>query len=223
MDGIVLVAAGGLAGETLAALRLQDPSLSVVVLDDDPGRHGTSLADAAVVGAVEDVKRYDGYGIVVCAGKGIVRRRLVDRLTGLGVRPERYVAVVHPSVAVPSSCTVGAGSILLAGVVLTCDVSVGRHVVVMPHVVLTHDDVVGDYATLAAGVVLGGGVHVGEAAYLGMNASVRENLGVGAGATLGMGAALLADLPVGETWAGVPARCLVPTGDPSAPTEIPTS
>jgi len=209
MDGIVLVAAGGLARETLAALRQQDPSLPVVVLDDDPGRRGTPLGDAEVVGAVEDVKRYDGHAIVVCAGHGVVRRRLVDRLTGLGVGPERYVPVVHPSVVVPSTCSVGGGSILLAGVVMTCDVSVGRHVVAMPYVVLTHDDVVDDYATLAAGVVLGGGVHVGEAAYLGMNASVRERLSVGAGATLGMGASLLADLPVSETWAGVPARPIV--------------
>ena len=208
MDGIVLVAAGGLARETLAAVRLQDPSLSVVVLDDDPSRHGTSLGDAEVVGSVEDVKRYDGHGIVVCAGKGVVRRRLVDRLTGLGVRADRYVPVVHPGVGVPPSCTVGGGSILLAGVVLTCDVTLGRHVVAMPHVVLTHDDLVDDFATLAAGVVLGGGVRVGEAAFVGMNAIVRENLTVGAGATLGMGAALLADLPAGETWAGIPATPL---------------
>ena len=58
---------------------------------------------------------------------------------------ERYAVLIHPSVDVPESCTVGAGSIVLAGCVLTADVRVGRHVVMMPGVVLTHDDVIEEF------------------------------------------------------------------------------
>lgn len=202
----MLVAAGGLARETIEAVRAGSPDRSVVVLDDDEQRRGTSIGGAEVVGGLADVKRYDDRAVVVCAGRGAVRRQLVGRLSGLGVTDDSYAAVVHPSVSVPPSCRVGAGSILLAGVVLTADVHVGRHVVLMPHVTLTHDDVVEDYATLAAGVALGGGVRVCEAAYLGMRAGVRERLTVGVGATLGMGSVLLRDLPADETWAGLPAE-----------------
>jgi sugar O-acyltransferase (sialic acid O-acetyltransferase NeuD family) len=210
MDGVVLVAAGGLARETLAALRASDPTRPVVVLDDDPARLGASVGDAQVVGNIEDVKRYDDHAVVVCAGKGSVRRTLVERLAALGVQSDRYASVVHPLASVPDSCSLGAGSIVLAGVVLTADVTVGRHVVLMPHVTLTHDDVVGDYATLAAGVTLGGSVHVGAGAYLGMGAGVRENLRVGEGAVLGMGSVALEDVPDDETWVGAPARTLGP-------------
>ena len=58
------------------------------------------------------------------------------------------------------TCTIGAGSVLLAHVDLTADVSVGRHVVVMPQVVLPHDVRVDDFATLASGVRVGGACHV---------------------------------------------------------------
>ncbi len=204
--GVLLVAASGLARETLGVERVLGRFRTVRVLDDDPALWGTTMDGAPVVGGLEEVKRYDEASIVVCAGHGAVRRRLVARLSGLGVGPDRYTSVIHPSVEVPAGCTVGAGTVLLARTVMTAGVSVGRHVVVMPQVTLTHDDVVEDFATLCAGVVLGGEVRVGSAAYLGMASSVRERVTVGAGATLGMGAALLHDVPAGQTWVGVPAR-----------------
>ena len=206
--GVVLVAAGGLARETLAALRAGGHDEQVVVLDDDAERWGGSLAGAPIVGGLEDVKRYDDHAVVVCAGRGSARRGLVHRLTELGVASDRYASVVHPLASVPDHCSVGAGSILLAGVVLTADVALGSHVVAMPHVTFTHDDVVDDYVTFAAGVSLGGGVHVASGAYLGMNAAVLQGVVIGADATLGMGAVLRTDVPPGETWAGVPARPL---------------
>jgi sugar O-acyltransferase (sialic acid O-acetyltransferase NeuD family) len=213
MGSLVLVAASGLAREALATLRATGKPVDAVVLDDDPARHGTELSGVDVVGGLEDVKRYDTSEVLVCAGKGSTRRALVDRLSDLGVGPDRYATVVHPSVQVPDSCVIGAGSLVLAGVVLTADVRLGGHVVVMPHVTLTHDDMVEDFATLCAGVTLGGSVRVGTSAYVGMSASVRENVTVGAESLLGMGSVLLHDLPAGETWAGCPASRLPLDGE----------
>lgn len=205
MTPLLLVAAGGLAREAIEAVRARDPERPVRVVDDDERTWGRDLHGAPVVGGLGAVDEHRDHDVVVCAGRGVARRALVERLTSAGVGPERYATVVHPDVSVPESCTVGAGSVLLAGVTLTSDVRIGRHVVVMPRVTLTHDDVVDDFATLCAGVSLGGWVRVGSGAYLGMNASVREGLGVGPDAILGMGAALTADLPARATWVGVPA------------------
>ncbi|WP_341728845.1 NeuD/PglB/VioB family sugar acetyltransferase [Brooklawnia sp.] len=207
---IILVAASGLAREAVSACRHPEWDAAEVLgyLDDDPGKAGTTIDGLPVLGDLASVTEHPGAQLVVCAGKGASRRAIVRRFAELGVTPDRYATVIDPSVHVPASCSVGAGSILLGGTVLTADVQVGAHVVCMPNVVLTHDDVLADFATLAAGVVLGGTVHVAEAAYIGMNASVREQRQVGAEATLGMGSVLLADQPAGTTWAGVPARPL---------------
>jgi sugar O-acyltransferase (sialic acid O-acetyltransferase NeuD family) len=196
---VLLLAAGGLAREVLAA---DLPDLDIVgLLDDDPSRAGTTIAGRPVLGGI-DLARERPEALLVCAGPGSARRRIVDRLDG----PQRFATAIDASVRVPPGCSIGSGSILLAGVVMTADVVIGQHVVAMPQTVFTHDDVAEDFATFAAGVRLGGGVHVGAAAYLGMGAGVRQNLRIGADATVGMGSVVLSDVPEGETWAGVPAR-----------------
>ena len=209
-NGLILVAASGLALETAEAARACGIRVEGCV-DDDVSRWG-SLAGGwlRVLGGLDTAAAQGDCELVLCAGKGVVRERMAERLRDLGVADERYATIVHPSVSLPESCSVGGGSVLLAGSVLTASVSVGRHVVVMPRVTMTHDDVIEDYATLCAGVTLGGSVRVGRAAYLGMASSVREKVTIAAQGTLGMGAVLLRDLPQGDVWAGVPARPLGP-------------
>ena len=202
---MILIAASGLAREVMVAVRAAGGYDIIGLLDDDVARHGTAVGGAPVLGAIEVALDHPDASLVVCAGSGVGRERLVRRLADLGIEDERFSTVVHPSAVLHADCELGPGTVLLANVVLTADVRVGRHVVAMPLVVMTHDDVVDEFATLCAGAVLGGGVHVGPAAYLGMNCSVRQNLRVGRGAKLGMGSALLRDLPAGATWAGVPA------------------
>lgn len=206
---LILVAASGLALEAAEAARAAGVEVRGCV-DDDEQRWGTLAGGwLPVLGGLDVLSASPDAAVVLCAGRGQARERLAGQVEEL-VGADRYGCVIHPGVAVPDSCHVGPGSILLAGTVLTASVRVGRHVVAMPHVTLTHDDLVEDFATLCAGVTLGGFVEVGRAAYLGMSSSVRERLTVGAGSTLGMGAVLLHDLPPDQTWAGVPARPVRP-------------
>jgi len=210
---LLLIGASGLAREVLSLLRTQSDPRNVLFIDDQPDLWGTSIDGVLVAGGLSEVSNHPTAQIVLCVGRGAARSALVDRLAGLGVTSGRYARVIHHSVKIPDSCRVGAGSILLAGVVLTTDVRIGDHVVVMPHVTLTHGNRVDSFATLCAGVALGGDVHIGSGAYLGMNASVRERVRIGQGTVLGMGSAVLRDVPDHESWVGVPARRLAAAAD----------
>jgi sugar O-acyltransferase (sialic acid O-acetyltransferase NeuD family) len=202
---LILVAASGLAREALEAVRAGQAYEPIGFVDDNSALWGELIDDVKVLGGLEIVRDLPDASVLLCAGWGIARETLSWRLS---VPDARYATVIHPSVDVPPSCVVGAGSILLAGCALTATVSIGRHVVAMPNVVLTHDDEIDDFATLCAGVTLGGSVRVGSRAYIGMNAGVRERGSVGRDAVVGMGAVVLGDIPGGETWAGVPAERL---------------
>jgi sugar O-acyltransferase (sialic acid O-acetyltransferase NeuD family) len=205
---LLFIGAGGLAREVIAAVRLL-PELwnPVGALDDSTALHGTLIDGVPVLGGLDQIDEHPDAAVVACianARRPLSRLSLVSRL---GLPDSRWATIVHPA-AVTSGATLGCGTVLLAGVVITTPLSVGRHVVAMPHVLITHDDVVSDGVTFAGRASLGGSVHVGESAYLGQGAMVREGVKIGSGAVIGMGAVVLQDVPAGETWAGVPARPL---------------
>jgi sugar O-acyltransferase (sialic acid O-acetyltransferase NeuD family) len=204
---LLLVGSGGLAREVAQAVRgwSEAPWELLGFLDDDPTRWGGSVGDVPVLGPSELVHEQPSASVLVCTGRPgdyASRARLVSRL---GLAADRYATVVHPTAWLSPDTQVGAGTVLLSGVVATASVRFGAHVAVMPGCVLTHDDVVDDFATLASRVVLGGSVRIGRGAYLGAGSMVREGLTVGAWSLTGMGSLVLCDVPSREMWFGSPA------------------
>ncbi len=206
---LLLLGAGGLARETLAAVReLPRVWQPVGVLDDDPARHGADVDGIPVLGGTDRIADFPDAAVVPCVAspqRPFGRLHLAQRL---GLPADRWATVVHPAASIAAGTALGAGSVLLAGVVVTAPITVGPYLVAMPHVLLTHDDDLADGVTLAGRATLAGGVLVGSGAYLGQGSLVREHVRIGIGAVIGMGAVVLSDVPDGQTWVGSPARKL---------------
>jgi sugar O-acyltransferase (sialic acid O-acetyltransferase NeuD family) len=209
MRDLLVVGAGGFARETVEAVRAinaEYPTWNLLgLLDDNPDRWGKLVGGVPVVGPIEHVHREPWAQVVLTTGRPdlYVSRPLIA--ARLGLPDKRYATIVHPTATVGTTCTIGVGSVLLAHVDLTADVSVGRHVVVMPQVVLPHDARIDDFASLASGVRVGGACHVEEGAYIGAAAALREGTTVGARALVGMGSVVLRDVPAERKWLGSPA------------------
>ena len=209
---LILYGAGGFARETAQAvhsMNLHGAKWNLLgFIDDDADRHGTIIDGTVVIGGREQVEQVPAASLVVCTGRPndyVSRMRIVRELA---VESARYATIIHPSSAVSRSSSVGSGSVLLAHVTLTADVSIGAHVAVMPQVTLTHDDAIDDFATIASGVSIGGGARVQRCAYLGAGAIIGETRTIGAFSLIGMGSVVTHDVPSNEVWAGVPARHL---------------
>ncbi|MCC7340576.1 MAG: NeuD/PglB/VioB family sugar acetyltransferase [Bryobacterales bacterium] len=117
-------------------------------------------------------------------------------------------AVRHPSAIMATSASLGAGSILMARVVVNTESRVGAGCLLNTGCVVEHHCEIGDFVHLAPGVLLGGGVKVGEGAFVGLGAMVLPGLSVGSGAVVGAGAVVIRDVAPGATVAGNPARNL---------------
>lgn len=205
---LLIIGTGGFARETASAVRADSEGRWDIVglLDDDPSRWGTVVAGSTVLGPSDAVADHPAASVVVCTGNPrdyASRYRIVRRL---GLASQRYATIVHPSVSLGHGSHIGVGTVLLAQVVTTVDVTIGEHVACMPHVTLTHDDVIDDFATLASGVRVGGSAHIGTGSYIGAGAVLRESVTIGAWSLVGAGSLVLEDLPERCVAYGQPAR-----------------
>lgn len=141
--------------------------------------------------------------ILIAIGSGAARELVVHALP----TDARYPTFVHPSVSVGRNVEIGAGSLVCAGSILTCDIRIGAHVQLNIATLVTHDCVLEDFATTAPGVRISGNCRLGRRAYVGTSACIRERTRIGDDVTVGMGAVVVNDLDAG-TWVGNPARRL---------------
>lgn len=210
MRELFLLGAGGFSRETAEAVRAINAVAPTWLLrgflDDSAALEGARVGGLPVLGPIDRIREHPEAQVVLTTGRpdNYVSRRLIAER--LGLPDERYATIIHPTATIGETCSVGAGTVLLAHTDLTADVVVGRHVAVMPQVVLPHDVRVDDYATIAAGVRAGGACHIAEGAYVGSGACLREKITIGPWAMIGMASVVTRDVPAERLWLGAPAR-----------------
>ncbi len=142
---------------------------------------------------------------IICGIGGMpeLKQRVMEEAEAAG----RIAAlpVVFDGVPIGPHCSIGTGSVICAGNILTVDITVGRHVAINLDCTVGHDSVIGDYATLSPGVHVSGNVRIGTGAYIGTGASIIEGVTIGDYAVVGAGAVVTRDVAPLSLVVGVPA------------------
>lgn len=181
-------------------------NVEVVFLVDDAAYIRESV-NGIPVRVVHDitVARDDGY--VVAVGDAALRRRAAAACLAIGLQP---VTLVHPRVEASRFVSMGAGSVVCAGSILTTDITLGEHVHVNVGCTISHDVHIGDFSTLSPGVHVSGHVQIGCDVLIGTGANIINGragapLVIGDGAVIAAGACVTRSVEPGALMAGVPA------------------
>jgi sugar O-acyltransferase (sialic acid O-acetyltransferase NeuD family) len=147
---------------------------------------------------------FNSYDAVIAIGDGKARQRIAKSLEGIA----KWTTLIHPTVVMGRRISIGAGSIICAGCILTCDIQLGSHTHLNLVTTIGHDSICGDFLTTAPSAHISGRCTLGNSVYMGTGAMLRDGISIGDNITIGMGAAVLNDLNLAGTYVGIPAQRL---------------
>lgn len=205
IQDIAIVGAGGL-GKEIAVLIGQINQIqkkwNLVGFFDDALPAGSKVLSLPILGNI-DALNQGKRNIVIAIGNPALKAAIVKRLANHDLK---FPVLVHPSVSLGQEITIGEGSIICAGSVLTVHINIGRHVLINLNTTIGHDVVVGDYSSLMPGAHVSGFVTVGQRAFIGTGTSILQNIQLEEGAVVGAGAVVNRNVKANVTVVGVPAR-----------------
>ncbi len=200
--GLILVTGrGGEGRDVLDACRAAGFTMGGVLIAG--GGESGDVNGVPVLGAAEDWEAHLGGEGWVLAVDSAARRRLGEALLARG---ERLPPIVHPHGWLSPCATVGAGSVLMPGVVVSANATIGRFCIVNANCTLDHDNRLEDGVHLSPGVTFPGGVICLEEAFVGAAVVALPRITIGRRALVGAGSVVTRDVPDDATVAGNPAR-----------------
>jgi sugar O-acyltransferase (sialic acid O-acetyltransferase NeuD family) len=176
---------------------------AVGYLDDDPHLQGAVRLGLPVLGSIGNLAEVEHEGVVIAIGDNGTRARI---FTELASRGERLFTACHPDARLGMEVSVGAGTMICAGVVINAASSVGANVIVNTGCTIDHHNVIGDHAHLAPGVHTGGDVQVGEGCLVGIGSTILPGVRVGSWSIIGAGSVVTKIIPERVLALGAPAR-----------------
>ncbi len=203
---LCIIGAGGFGREVLCLYidicRQQGKEYkgTVIFAEEDAFWKERTIMDTPVL-ALSAI-RNEPYRFVIAIGNPNVRRHIADTMP----TSTRWATLIHPSAIMSDWVTLGTGSIICAGVILTCNISLGRHTHLNLNTTVGHDMTAGDFLTTAPGVAISGNCSFADNVYIGSNAAIREKTTVAGNVTIGMGAIVVKDIFEHGIYAGNPAR-----------------
>jgi sugar O-acyltransferase (sialic acid O-acetyltransferase NeuD family) len=172
---------------------------------DDDFSHALHVAPEHQLGNTDVLNNFnEPLHLVLAIGNPVVKRKIHQKITNPNIQ---YPVLIHPNVVIgASNVTIGEGSIICAGNIITVDIAIKEHVILNLSCTVGHDTIIGAYASFMPAVNISGEVNIGTAVYVGTGAKIINQLQIGEETIVGAGAVVSKTLPPKCTAVGIPAK-----------------
>lgn len=172
--------------------------------------HASNIKIDALIDDNEDIHELHNYKvlhkitnvspIIVSIGSNIIRKKIVEKLTG------RFGTVSHPSAIISPTAKINEGTVIMQGAIIQSDTIIGKHCIINTHASIDHECIIDDFVHISPGAVLCGNVSIGEGTWIGAGATIIPGVKIGKWSIVGAGAVVTSSQPDNCTIVGVPAK-----------------
>jgi len=185
---IILIGAGGHAHSCIDVIE-QQGQYHIAGLVGMPHEMHDNHLGYRVIATDDDlpqlVKEYDyaliSLGQILSPGSRI---RLYQQAVKLGFQ---LPVIVAPSAYVSRHATLGSGTIVMLGSIVSAGVRVGDNCIINNRSLLEHDATVENHCHISTGAILNGGVTIGAGSFVGSGTVIKEGMNIGQACVIGMG------------------------------------
>lgn len=209
MKNIVIIGAGGVGREVsliIQQINELEPTWNLLgFIDDNTDNWGKVINGYSVIGGIDSLEflSNDTY-IVIAIANYEVKKKIVNKVNN----KFKFATIVHPKVWIHDYMTVGQGTIIYEGAILTANIEIGNHVIISPKCGVGHDSIIKDYVSLLWNVNVSGNDLIEEGVMMGSGSTVIQGKKIGKGSIIGAGAVVVNDIEYFSTAVGVPAKVI---------------
>jgi sugar O-acyltransferase (sialic acid O-acetyltransferase NeuD family) len=208
MRDIAIIGAGGFGREVkmlIDQINAVTPLYSFLGYFDDGHQKSTLINGFPVLGGINDINKIDKEMLIVSAiGLPSLKKKLLDVINNNKIS---YPTLIHPNVIIGADdVTIGEGSIICAGNIITVNIKIGSHVIFNLGCTVGHDTTIKDYCSFMPSVNVSGEVVIEDQVYVGTGAKIINQLSIGEKTIVGAGAVVYKSLPANCTAVGIPAK-----------------
>lgn len=209
MKPLVIIGAGDFGREVICLIERINISAGEKIwdligfVDDNPELNGKSIDGYPVLGSSRWLQDQNKEVYAVCSvGVGKIREKIIKKFDNVNIK---YATLIDPEAILFKDCTIGQGSIICAGSVISVNVTVKEHTIVNLNCTLGHDACINEFCTINPGTNISGKVKVDKCTDLGTGTKIIQGVSIGKETTIGAGAVVIRDIPDKVLAVGCPA------------------
>lgn len=172
---------------------------------DDGVDAGTKIGNYLVYGDTNYLIENANEAYCVCAiASPKIRQRIITTLKENGLN--NFATLVDPSVIKSDSTSIGEGTIICAGSIISVNTKIENHVIVDWESTVGHDSIISDFCTVYPGANISGQVTLDKYVQVGAGAVILQGLSIGSYSFIGAGATVVKNIGVDVIVVGTPAH-----------------
>lgn len=170
---------------------------------------GTEIMGYKIIGKQEEIielkSKYSIDGGIITIGDNWTRKMVYDEI--IKTDPDfEFFSAIHPTVVLGANVTIGKGSVMMAGCIVSPNSIVGDFCFFATGAILEHDCFMDDFSSISVGSLTGGKVKIGKYTAITLGVVLFDRVVIGEHTVIGSGALVTKDIPSNCLAYGTPAK-----------------